>query len=296
MRLLYKVADLTFELIVPNDFVPSRYLPSFAPFSQTFGSSISDVIFSLKDSTIVPDLHDGTLVETFSNDLGDVCVYRLEREFAITYSYSDKVVHCLVVNESFTSGFFCIDWNSKYASIALTSMVRTVFAQSVLSHDGISIHSSVVSKGGYGFLFLGKSGTGKSTHTRLWLKNFSDSSLLNDDNPIVRFIDGVLYVYGSPWSGKTDCYINDRVKVASFVRLEQAPLNLFYQLEGVKAWTELFPSCSVLRECELLNKQFVTILNRIVDHTIVAHLKCLPDDQAALISEMSIRHLLENNS
>lgn len=67
------------------------------------------------------------------------------------------------------------------------------------------MHASVVAtETGKGYLFLGKSGTGKSTHTGLWLQQFSDCHLLNDDNPIVH-VDSLgkqATVFGSPWSGK----------------------------------------------------------------------------------------------
>ena len=46
------------------------------------------------------------------------------------------------------------------------------------------------------FFFLGESGTGKSTHTRLWRENIAGSKLLNDDSPIVRYEEGGVWVYG----------------------------------------------------------------------------------------------------
>ena len=79
---------------------------------------------------------------------------------------------------------------------------------------------------GLGYLFLGHSGTGKSTHARQWLAAFDDAWLLNDDNPIVRVMeDGEVRVYGSPWSGKTPCYNNAYARVRGIVKLSQAPHN-----------------------------------------------------------------------
>jgi hypothetical protein len=73
---------------------------------------------------------------------------------------------------------------------------------------GIAIHSSTIEWHERCALFLGESGTGKSTHTRLWRENIEDARLLNDDSPIIRVVDGRVLVFGSPWSGKTPCYIN----------------------------------------------------------------------------------------
>lgn len=66
----------------------------------------------------------------------------------------------------------------------------------------IAIHSSVIVHSGRAVLFLGESGTGKSTHTRLWREHIPGAQLLNDDSPIVRVVEGVPTVFGSPWSGK----------------------------------------------------------------------------------------------
>ena len=79
----------------------------------------------------------------------------------------------------------------------------------------IAIHSSVVVKDGGAVLCLGESGTGKSTHTRLWRENIEGARLLNDDSPIIRMIDDRCVVYGSPWSGKTACFVNKCVPASS---------------------------------------------------------------------------------
>ena len=56
--------------------------------------------------------------------------------------------------------------------------------------QAIAIHSSVIESSGRGTLFLGESGTGKSTHTRLWRENIEGARLLSDDSPSVRIVDG----------------------------------------------------------------------------------------------------------
>mgnify|MGYP003226810706 CR=1 FL=1 len=82
----------------------------------------------------------------------------------------------------------------------------------------IAIHTSTIVCQSKAILFLGESGTGKSTHTRLWRKNIQGAVLLNDDSPILRIIDGEPWIYGSPWSGKTPCYKNESYPLAACVR------------------------------------------------------------------------------
>ena len=65
------------------------------------------------------------------------------------------------------------------------------------------MHASVIMHQNKGYLFLGKSGTGKAHNTQLWLRWIEGSELLNDDNPAVRLMpNGEVLVFGTPWSGK----------------------------------------------------------------------------------------------
>ena len=134
-------------------------------------------------------------------------------------------------------------------------------------------------------LFQGKSGTGKSTHSGLWLKHIPGCELLNDDNPIVHFNreTGKATVYGSPWSGKTPCYKNDSVPVGAFVRLEQAPMNEIQRESPARAFASLLPSCSNLKEVRELNNGVIETVKYLAAHTPVYFLKCLPDREAAEI-------------
>ena len=73
------------------------------------------------------------------------------------------------------------------------------------------LHSSAVVVDGYAYLFSADSGTGKSTHTGLWKQHFGDRAyIINDDKPAIRKVDGEWYVFGTPWSGKTDTSVNPR--------------------------------------------------------------------------------------
>jgi hypothetical protein len=110
------------------------------------------------------------------------------------------------------------------------------------------MHASVVRKDGKGYLCLGVSGTGKSTHTHNWLKYVEGTDLMNDDNPVVRVCgDGVVRVYGSPWSGKTPCYRKVEAPVGAFLQLKQAPYNKIQRMGIVDAYASLMPSCSVMK-------------------------------------------------
>ncbi len=153
----------------------------------------------------------------------------------------------------------------------------------------LSIHSSCVDYLGRAVMFLGESGTGKSTHSRLWLNNFLGASLLNDDSPFIRVTDDTVWVYGSPWSGKTVCYKQLRRELAGVVRLSQAPENHVVKHNNLKAFAAMYPSAPIaLYSCEALGDMVCDVLSEVVARSGVWHLEALPDLDAALTSREAI--------
>lgn len=154
-----------------------------------------------------------------------------------------------------------------------------------LPYNTVAIHSSCIVYHDKAVLFLGESGTGKSTHTRLWREHIADSFLLNDDSPIIRIEDGKVWAYGSPWSGKTPCYKAERHELKSCVRLSQAPYNQIKKLSVLQAYGAIHPSCppefaydDILYDC------IGEFINKLLSAVPFYHLSCLPDKEAALLS------------
>lgn len=157
--------------------------------------------------------------------------------------------------------------------------------------DTVAVHSSCVVHRGRAVLFLGESGTGKSTHTRLWREHVAGCGLLNDDSPVVRVEDGVTWVYGSPWSGKTPCYRAERYPLAGCVRLSQAPHNRMARLDTLRAYAALHPSAPPAFAYDgSLYDGVSRTLGRVVAAVPVFRLACRPDREAA---ELACRTLFE---
>lgn len=163
----------------------------------------------------------------------------------------------------------------------LTNCMMLLFTGCTAPYDTLMVHSSVVEHQGRGYMFLGRSGTGKSTHSSLWLKHIEGTELMNDDNPAIRIVHGVPTVFGTPWSGKTPCYKNVSAPIGGIVRIVQAPHNKITGLNLLNALAALLPSCS----CMKWDHQAVTDLHRTLEKVITATplymLECLPDEEAA---------------
>lgn len=154
-----------------------------------------------------------------------------------------------------------------------------------LPYAAVAVHSSCVVREGRASLFLGESGTGKSTHTRLWCENVAGAFLLNDDSPVLRVVGGKVWAYGSPWSGKTPCYRNERYELAACVRLLQAPCNSIKRLSVLEAYAAVHPSCPPeFAYDEHLYDKISDIIGGLLSVVPFYHLQCRPDSEAALLS------------
>ena len=103
----------------------------------------------------------------------------------------------------------------------------------ILNHsDGMIFHASAVAVDGDAYLFTAPSGTGKSTHTRLWKEMLGDKlTYIDDDKPIIRYIDGEFYVYGTPWNGKHRLGGNVKAKLKCVCKIYQAKENSITKAE-----------------------------------------------------------------
>ncbi|MBR5394023.1 MAG: hypothetical protein IK144_02945 [Bacteroidaceae bacterium] len=185
----------------------------------------------------------------------------------------------LVTTPDYRSAKISVESSWKFG---VNNAIMILYALTTANLRTALFHSSVVSYQGRGYMFLGKSGTGKSTHSRLWLKYIEGTELVNDDNPVVRICDNnEARVYGSPWSGKTPCYRNVDYPIGAIVNLEQAPYNNIRRMKGVRAYAAIVASISGKRWDSQLADGLHRTEKLIVGLVPVWHLECLPDEAAA---------------
>ena len=163
------------------------------------------------------------------------------------------------------------------------------YGLATLPFSTVAIHSSCIVFNGEAVLFLGESGTGKSTHTSLWRQYIYGADLLNDDSPIVRAEEGDIWVYGSPWSGKTACYRTERYRLKACVRLSQAPENSITSLPTVRAYGAMHPSCPPEFAYDSITYEYVSgFISKLLTSVPVYQMRCRPDKEAALVSFKTI--------
>ena len=215
-----------------------------------------------------------------------ICGDTPDGKIVLEYQLRDKVAGWLVCNQDFKEGNVYYVGQQRLFVVNNALMMMYTFATS--NKLTTLFHSSVVSLKGKAYMFLGKSGTGKSTHSQLWLKHIEGTELVNDDNPVVRMIDGEARVYGSPWSGKTPCYRNVDYPIGGIVKLKQAPYNEIRRMKAVESYVALAMSISGMRWKKTMGDGIHETENQLTASVPVWHLSCLPDQEAAELCHSTI--------
>jgi hypothetical protein len=283
-ELYYKVAEHVFVLKTGEHDSVLGELRQYEPFII---EPTTEVSFSVE---IVDDLTVSNIQEEMrQEDEGQTIVVGRtnDEEAYVEFWLGKKLCSVMIVDKDNHQAKVCVKENW---SFGVNNAIMVMYALATANSQTALFHSSVVSYQGKAYMFLGHSGTGKSTHSSLWLKYIEGTELVNDDNPVVRIIDGVARVYGSPWSGKTPCYRNVVYPVGGIVKLDQAPYNEIKRLKGVRAYAAVVPSISGKRWDKRLAEGLHETENLLAQYVPVWHLDCLPDEAAARLSCNTCAH------
>lgn len=291
---VYEVGLFSFSIAWENATSNSCEPPCLLPFRRKEKRN-ADLLFALRVATLTDaediSFPDALKVADFNMEGMMVIVFG---NAACGYTFTiegNDIKAMLSISPDYKTGRALICANEATQQRMVSNFAMIMYAFSAIWTDTLVIHASVILNNSKGYAFLGKSGTGKSTHSRLWIDHVDGSQLLNDDNPVVRLIDGKAYIFGSPWSGKTFCYKDVSANLAAVVRLSQAPENSIKQLNGIYAYAALFPSPTYMRWDDEMSAQ----ASRVVESFISAEglrffaLACRPDAEAATLCSKTVR-------
>ena len=295
--MFYSVAEHIFELTREASDRPIFAGPNFAPFVVE-GSPNKPLFRVVLDRPVVPRTDEP--LTTFNYDLQDgsctLRTYAEEYRLTLRSCGCEATIVCPFERSDDALAPTYSFYTDMYAEERRINGVifdhAMVFAYSFATHpyDTLLIHSSVIVKEGLAVMCLGESGTGKSTHTRLWLEHIEGAERLNDDGPVVRVMpDGSVRVFGSPWSGKGCVWKQENYPLGAFLRLRQAPHNQIKRLHKIAAFGALLPSTlPTLQKEERALDHICDALSKIVATIPIFMLECLPDEGAARLSYETI--------
>lgn len=135
-------------------------------------------------------------------------------------------------------------------------------------------HASVVEVDGQSYAFSAKSGTGKSTHTFLWLKKFKKRArIINGDKPIMEIKDNKLIAYGTPWCGKEGLNINTSSPIKAICFIERDKKNSIKKIEEIEIIDRLIGQLEFPKEKENIEK-LIDLLDWVIKNIPFYVLRC----------------------
>lgn len=174
------------------------------------------------------------------------------------------------------------------ASQAEEAALCAAFYHWLPEHGAISLHASALRVNGAAYAFMGPSGTGKSTHAAQWRRAFGgDVTMINDDEPILRFQPEGIYACGTPWQGKGSLGENISAPLRALVALTQADENRAVRLPP----NEALP-CVLLQTLHPRTPDEAEALFALADRLLAAvpvyRLYCRADADAALVCRRAV--------
>ena len=281
MRKTYKVAGHVFAIVMPDNAAGWDEMQNYEPF---LAEDSGHCLF-VAEQAVLPDTSEKVKFTVCCNaprePRFDIFDWQDRWLMEVAPMYESPICFRMVLEKDFSKVQFQIDEHWKFS---FNTLMKLLFSFATASLFTLQVHSSVTMKDGKGYLFLGRSGTGKSTHSQLWINNLEGCSLLNDDNPIIRICeDGVARVYGSPWSGKTPCYRNLNVPIGAIVKLRQAKKNVIRKMSVTEAYATIYTSFTGMKFVKEQADAYHATNLKLVNIVPFYELDCLPNAEAAFL-------------
>lgn len=224
---------------------------------------------------IVMDIrHENPLLNT------QIADYLSDKDADFTVSLDEAYI-AREIEEEIRGNFTFPPYYSEYLAI------YRYIATKMLEYDGFLMHGSAIAKDGRAYLFCAPSGTGKSTHTRLWRETFPDCIMVNDDKPIIKKENGGFLACGTPWSGKHDLDTNVQVPLKGIVILARGEENRIERVKPETVLGLLFNQIYRPSDNEAYLKT-IDLVGEMLSSCPVYKLYCNMDKEAAEVAERAL--------
>ena len=203
-------------------------------------------------------------------------------EFSVTVSREDIAFEQAdLLEEAYRDGFKPRVFTDPFLERAA---IQRAFAEYLFDDNILLFHGSAVAVDGEGYLFTAHSGTGKSTHTRLWRQLFGDRAVMvNDDKPFLELRSDGVWLHGSPWSGKHGLDANIQVPLKGICILERGAENRIWPVTKEEALPMLqkqaYHPLDAAKE-----SSFTALVNQLAETVSLWKMACNKNPEAAQVA------------
>ena len=162
--------------------------------------------------------------------------------------------------------------------------IQRAFAEYLFDHSILLFHGSAIAVDGKGYLFTAPSGTGKSTHIRLWRKHLGKKvGIVNGDKPFVSLDGEIPHIYGTPWAGKEGWQRNCRASLSGICIVQRGETNSIRKIDASEALPILFKQIYLPKEAKSLD-QTLALMDVLLKKVPIYLLQCDISEEAVQCS------------
>lgn len=214
------------------------------------------------------------------------------------YLTNDNVLPDLTINDNIYNVINTYHKQNPHLTIDEVEYILygSYFYDTLLKYNGFMLHSSCVIVDNEAYLFSAPSGTGKSTHTQIYLKVFKDrAKILNDDKPAIIIENDKVFAYGTPFSGKTALNLNEHYPIKGICFIERSNYNFIEEMSSTKAIYNILN-----QTIRLLTEDKTDILLNYIDKVVktipIFRLGCNMEDDAAILSYTTMKNFKKHGN
>lgn len=224
-------------------------------------------------------------ITSLHEDIHEYCRdYRSEgkSDFSIETSQADiEFEREKSAHENIAEGYEIINYSDGY--LEELAIYRKI-SERMPAYDTFLFHGSAVAVDGFAYMFTAPSGTGKSTHAKLWCDLLGDNAIMiNDDKPFIKITQNQAIAYGTPFNGKHRRGNNISVPLKAICILERSESNHIHKITANEAYTKLLQQTYRPLNPLALTKT-LQLLDELMKRVDFYHLCCNMDIEAAKIS------------
>lgn len=225
--------------------------------------------------TVIEQIEDSTIVHLLNNKycryLTDALTGEITNTTYYNDTYSEVEIHLMKPKQR--TYFSLTDLEYAYSGFA--------FSDRITKLGGVVVHGSSIAFENQGIIFSANSGTGKSTHTNLWRKRFDGKvTIVNDDKPVIRFYDNVPFIFGTPWSGKSDLNANMQVPLKAIIFIKRSKTNSIERLNVRNSIFNLTSQISRPYYDEKIGMRTMESIEKLIQSVKIYRLNCNVSQEA----------------
>ena len=268
-----------FSKLMPVTHTFTLRLGDEALLDQKFAEAIQQPVVCTTDSF---NIHDTQDLWAFVSLMDEQDIkYNIKRVLICARDYSEMTLYisqCLFYYERVKK------WVKPFLPIR---MICNACEAGMTLRGGMALHAALVEKDGYGVVFLGPSGMGKSTQAKLW-QQYQGADFIIGDRPGLRRIDGQWIGFGMPWDGKDGIKQQKQVPIRALISLEQAPENSIRRLSKQEAMIVLLKQVVMPMWDDAAMALLTPLMGHLATEIPFYHLKNLPNKEATELTRETI--------